>query len=186
MATTIFTSCEDEILPIDNGQTDNYDVYRFSKSLSYNSTNPNEQSAFCARSQQTVAASSGDADICAGWQNQYGYFLCSPNASLLKDCYDANGKNYSNPNRTKIKSLGSADIEDYSDVNSLENLYVSSENIDGKSSLGNGVNQLSVGQVIAFETGDGCKGVAQVSNHSKVSKTITITGYVAVPKNSAK
>lgn len=188
---TTFTACEDEQVnpnnndPQNNGDENaNYQMYSFNTTLNYNSTKASTGSAFCASTRQAVPATSSDADFCVGTQGQYGTFVCSPNASLLKQCYDANGITYSNNKSAKIQDLGYADIQDYYDVNTLENMSVSSDYLDGKSSLGVGVNQLSSGQVIAFQTSDGCKGVAKMS-FSKVTKAVSISGYVAVPKNSS-
>lgn len=188
---TAFTACEDEQVNPNNNdpQNDgdenaNYQMYSFNTTLNYNSTKASTGSAFCASTRQAVPATSSDADFCVGTQGQYGTFVCSPNASLLKQCYDANGITYSNNKSAKIQDLGYADIQDYYDVNTLANMSVSSDYLDGKSSLGVGVNQLSSGQVIAFQTSDGCKGVAKMS-FSKVTKAVTISGYVAVPKNSS-
>lgn len=187
---TTFTSCEDEQVnpndPIQNDgdENENYQMYSFNTTLNYNSTKASTGSAFCASTRQAVPATSSDADFCVGTQGQYGTFVCSPNASLLKQCYDANGITYSNNKSAKIQDLGYADIQDYYDVNTLENMSVSSDYLDGKSSLGVGVNKLSSGQVIAFQTSDGCKGVAKMS-FSKVTKAVSISGYVAVPKNSS-
>jgi len=188
---TAFTACEDEQVnpnnndPQNNGDENaNYQMYSFNTTLNYNSTKASTGSAFCASTRQAVPATSSDADFCVGTQGQYGTFVCSPNASLLKQCYDANGITYSNNKSAKIQDLGYADIQDYYDVNTLENMSVSSDYLDGKSSLGVGVNQLSSGQVIAFQTSDGCKGVAKMS-FSKVTKAVSISGYIAVPKNSS-
>jgi len=192
---TAFTACEDEQVnpnnndPQNNGDENaNYQMYSFNTTLNYNSLQPSAASAFCASSQQAVPATSSSADFCVGTQRQYGTFVCSPNAKELKDCYDANYEthriDFSNSKSTKIQDLGNVDIQDYYDVNTLEKMSVSSDYIDGKSSLGVGVNQLSSGQVIAFQTSDGCKGVAKMS-FSKVTKAVTISGYVAVPKNSS-
>lgn len=187
---TAFTACEDEQINPDNNdpqnngdENANYQMYSFNETLNYNSTKASTASAFCASTRQAVPANNSSADFCVGTQNQYGTFVCSPNASLLAQCYDANGITYSNHRSTKIKNLGYVDIQDYYDVNTLDQMSVSADYLDGKSSLGVGVNQLSSGQVIAFQTSDGCKGVAKMS-FSKVTKTVSIAGYVAVPKNA--
>ena len=197
MITTSFTSCIDDedslVGPVDpqnNGdENSNYQMYSFSETLNYDSQKSSSASAFCASSRQAVPSTSSAADFCVGTQGQYGTFVCSPygnlnNKTLLYQCYDANGIDYSNNKSTKIQNLGNVDIQDYYDVNTLEKMSVSSDYIDGKSSLGVGVNQLSSGQVIAFQTSDGCKGVAKMT-FSKVKKAVTISGYVAVPKNSS-
>ena len=187
---TTFVSCgDDPVTPDDpnnpeNQETANYDVYSFSETLNYNSTKASTASAFCASSRQAVPANSSSADFCVGTQGQYGTFVCSPNASLLAQCYDANGITFSSNKATKIQNLGNVDPKDYQDAKTLEDLTISSTYLDGKQSLGVGVNQLSSGQVIAFETSDGCKGVTKMS-FSKVTKAVTITGYVAVPKNAS-
>ena len=175
MITTSFTSCIDDedslVGPVDpqnNGdENSNYQMYSFSETLNYDSQKSSSGSAFSASSRQAVPATSSTADFCVGTQG-----------------YDANGITYSNNKSTKIQNLGNVDIQDYYDVNTLDQLSVSSDYLDGKSSLGVGVNQLSSGQVIAFQTSDGCKGVAKMS-FSKVKKAVTISGYVAVPKNSS-
>ena len=190
---TTFVACEDDPLNIndiqnDGDENDNYQMYSFNETLNYNSTKASTGSAFCASTRQAVPATSSDADFCVGTQGQYGTFVCSPNASLLKQCYDANGITYSNNKSAKIQNLGNADIQDYFDVNTLDQMTVSSDIIydykDEQESVGVGVKQLTSGQVIAFETSDGCKGVAKMS-FSKVTKTVSTSGYVAVPKNSS-
>ena len=185
---TTFVSCGDEqVTPDDPNNPENqanYDVYSFSETLNYNSTKTSTASAFSASSRQSVPATSASADFCVGKQSQYGVFVCSPNASLLSQCYDANGISFSSSKSTKIQNLGDVDVKDYQDVKTMEGLTVSSSYLDGKQSLGVGVNQLSNGQAIAFETSDGCKGVAKMS-FSKLTQAVTITGYVAVPKNAS-
>ncbi|MBR4440748.1 MAG: hypothetical protein IKS00_04260 [Bacteroidales bacterium] len=184
---TTFVSCGDEqVTPDgpDNPENANWDVYSFNETLNYNSTKASSNSAFSASSRQAVPATSASADFCVGTQGQYGTFVCSPNASLLAQCYDANGITYSSNKSTKIQNLGSVDIKDYNDASTFDKMSISADYLDGKSSLGVGVNQLSSGQAIAFETSDGCKGVAKMS-FSKVTKAVTISGYVAVPKNAS-
>ncbi|MBP5503562.1 MAG: hypothetical protein J6Y24_12315 [Bacteroidales bacterium] len=197
MITTSFTSCIDDedslVGPVDpqnNGdENSNYQMYSFNETLNYNSTKASTASAFCASTRQAVPANSSAADFCVGTQGQYGTFVCSPNAKELSFCYDANGVSFSSHKSTKIQNLGFVDIQDYYDVNTLDQMTVTSDYFvdpNGKiqTSLGVGVNQLSSGQVIAFQTSDGCKGVAKMS-FSKVTKTVSISGYVAVPKNSS-
>ncbi len=188
---TAFTACEDEQVnpndPIQNDgdENENYQMYSFNETLNYNSTNAGSGSGFSASSRQAVPAKSSDADICALWQNQYGVVLCSPNASWAKEMYTTvNGTSYSNSNSTKIDNLGFVDLQDYYDVNTLENMSVGTSYIGDSKNLGVGVSNLENGQAIAFQTSDGCKGVAKVSL-SKVTKTVSISGYVAVPKNSS-
>ena len=181
-----FSSCSDEedTLNIDNEESANYDVYQISSTLSYNSTNPSERSGYCASSNVAVSANNSAADVCVGWVNDYGYFVCSPDASLLKQCYDANGKNYSSSKTTKIQSLNEDVADYYGEPKKFDNFTVSSEYIENNSKLGIGLAHVSSGQAIAFQTSDGCKGVAKLT-YSKVSKSVTISGYVAVPKNSS-
>lgn len=191
---TTFTSCEDEQVnpndPIQNNgdENENYQMYSFNTTLNYDNHNPSNASAFCASKQQAVPATSSDADFCVGTQGQYGTFVCSPNADYLRQCYDPY-KDYANNKSTKIQNLGNIDIQDYYDVNTLEKMSVTSDyfvdpNGKTQTSLGVGVNFLSSGQAIAFQTSDGCKGVAKMS-FSKVTKAVSISGYVAVPKNSS-
>ena len=189
---TTFVSCGDEqVTPEDpnNPENANWDVYSFNETLNYNSTKASSNSAFSASSRQAVPATSASADFCVGTQGQYGTFVCSPNASLLAQCYDANGITYSSNKSTKIQNLGSVDIKDYNDASTFDKMTITSDyfvdkNGQTQKSLGVGVNQLSSGQAIAFETSDGCKGVAKMS-FSKVTKAVTISGYVAVPKNAS-
>lgn len=189
---TAFTACEDEQLnpnnndPQNNGDENaNYQMYSFNTTLNYDSGKPSSGSAFCASSRQAVPATSSDADFCALWQSQYGTVLCSPNASWAKEMYTTvNNTNYSNTNSTKIENLGIVDIQDYYDVNVLENMSVGTSYIGDSKNLGVGVSKLSSGQVIAFQTSDGCKGVAKVIS-AKATRSVSISGYVAVPKNSS-
>ncbi|MBR4215676.1 MAG: hypothetical protein IKR94_10190 [Bacteroidales bacterium] len=192
---TAFTACEDEQVNPDNNdpqnngdENANYQMYSFNTKLSYDGTKLSNPSGFCASTQQAVPANNPSSDINAAWQNQYGYMLCSPKSvkgQELYECYSANSLEYVGYNSTKIQNLGFVDIDDYYDVNTLEKMSVGTSYIDDKSSLGVGVNKLQNGQVIAFQTSDGCKGVMQVVTVAKIPKYITVKGYVAVPKNSS-
>jgi hypothetical protein len=91
---------------------------------------------------------------------------------------------FSNSKATKIQKVASGDVKDYAESSSFDNLSISSSYIGGSSNLGVGVSNLNNGDIVAFEASDGTKGVIKVSS-SKVKKAVTITGYVAVPKNAS-
>lgn|GEM_PF-3043084 len=187
---TAFTACEDEQVNPNNNDTqndgdenENYQMYSFNTTLDYTSTNPTGSKGYSASANQLV--SQANADICAGSVNQYGDFICASNANLLTQCYDANSKDYRGTKATLIQNLGDVDIDDYRDVDYLSTMSITPSYLGGSQKLGSGIDHISNGQAFAFQTSDGCKGVAKVSSVTKLNRKITISGYVAVPKNSS-
>jgi len=161
-----------------NNQTEEGLVQPFNVSLSYTSTSLTAMSAFDADDLKTVGVSNSAADVCLGWQNNYGYFMSSPNGSLIKECYSFNDLTLTNSNSTTVANLGQVSLSNYDEASELKSLSVSSGSISDLP----GKNQVLVnsGDVIAFQKGN-VKGVGQVTGLSKVTKKITFKGYVYNP-----
>ena len=153
-------------------------VESFNVSLNYNSESFSALSAFDADDLTTVGANNSAADVCLGWQGQYGYFITSPNGSLIKECYNYNNLTLTNSNSTTVANLGQVSLSNYDDANELKSLSITSGKIPNIA----GSNQVQVnsGDVIAFQKGN-IKGVGQVTGLSKVTKKITFKGYVYNP-----
>ncbi len=184
-ASLAFTSCED--LMNDNNPN-GYDgpendipgvIEDFTVSLDYNSVNPSSLGAFDADSKTVVANNNPDADLVLCWQNNYGYVVTQPKSALLSQLYEANNKQYNNTNTCTIQNLGQKDISYFADKYTLDDMSVKSGTIPNLA----GTNQVQVepGDVIAFQTRGGAKGVAKISSLSKVSKKMTLKGYVYYP-----
>ncbi|MCQ2253074.1 MAG: hypothetical protein MJZ61_06475 [Bacteroidales bacterium] len=175
------TSCEgledDENNPIFGPEEDTPGMIKdFSVSLSYTSTDPNSIGAFDAETCSAVAYNSSAADVALCWQNSYGYMMTQPSGSEIKQLFTDNNKPYNNTNTCTIQNLGKKDINDYKDKETLSRLSVSSGTIPKLQ----GANQVQVeaGDVIAFKTSSGTKGVGKVSGLSKVTKNIKFSGVV--------
>ena len=186
-----FTSCEVEDED-QNGQNDNNNnnnggnttsdgAVPFSVNLTYNSTAPTSDKASLDISSLTaVPASQGDLTLC--WQQNYGYVMTSPNGSLIKQLYDANTKSYNNTKSTTVQNLGNVSLDNYDELEELNNMSVTSGSIPN---VGKNQVQVSSGDVIAFQQGK-VKGVAKVTGLSKITKKITLTGYVNSSSSSTK
>lgn len=173
----------------DNNHNNNYNdgpeddvpgsIVDFQATLDYSSTNPSCMGAFDADSKKVVANNDSKADFVLCWQNNYGYVITQPKNQLIKDLYEANNKAYSNPSSCTIMNLGQTDISYYADKNSLYEMSMKSGSIPELA----GSNQVQVepGDVIAFKTSSGAKGVAKISSLSKVSKHVTLKGYIYYP-----
>lgn len=189
--TTGLTSCgEDDSVNIDNNGGYDYEdevagtIQDFNVTLNYISNKPSSLGAFDAETCQAVSYTSSAADVALGWQQQQGYFITQPNSSLLKECFAANNIAYSNSSQCTIQNLGKININEYKDINELSKLQVSSGKIANLP--GNNQIQVESGDVIAFKTSNGTKGVAKLSGLSKVSKGITLTGVVYYSSSTAR
>lgn len=153
----------------------------FQATLEYISTNPNSMGAFDVDSKKVVSNNNSAADIVLCWQNNYGYVITQPKSSFLKQLYEANNKEdlYSNNNTCTIMNMGQTNISYYADKNSLYEMSLKPGSIPDLA----GSNQVQVepGDVIAFKTNSGAKGVAKISSLSKVTKHVTLKGYIYYP-----
>ena len=148
----------------------------FQVSLDYSSLNPGSLGAFDADSKKVVANNNQAADLVLCWQNNYGYVITQPKSSLLSQLYEANNKSYNNTNTCTIQNLGQQNLSYYADKNTLYEMSVKSGSIPNLQ--GTNIVQVEPGDIIAFKTNKGTKGVAQISSLSKVTKKITLKGYV--------
>lgn len=186
-----FTSCEVEDED-GNGNNNNNNngggdqtsdaALPFTVNLSYNSVKPNGDAASLDISSLTaVPASQGDLTLC--WQTNYGYMMSSPDGYELGQLYQANTISYSNTKTTTVQNLGQVSLDNYDELSELNNMTITSGSIPDLA----GKNQVQVqsGDVIAFQKGS-VKGVAKVSGLSKVTKKITLKGYVNSSSSSTK
>mgnify|MGYP006283532423 CR=1 FL=1 len=125
--------------------------------LSYNSTSTSATNQFSLADGTAVA----DGDFAYCYQGTYGNSIVSPNADWLATLYSYNNIDYSSSTETKISTCGTAwaDI----DAEFLEGKTVSADEVTGG---GYGVQNLSDGDVLVFETADGAKGAIKVSGFS--------------------
>lgn len=146
--------------------------------LNYNSTSLAATSMFNADNGNTLAANgtAADMDLALCWQNSGGYSIVAPNAAWLASLYAANSITYNTAgkNATKIQKLTATWAS--LDAAAIDALTVTTGTV--VSPGGNGVNNLANGDVLAFETAEGKKGVIQVNISAKkdvmVEKSVTI------------
>ena len=183
----LLSSCDlsnatDDTDPNNNNNNNNNsdDAQSFSVGLTYTSTSPStDKASLDINTLTAVPANQGDVTLC--WQSQFGYVITSPDGSIIKEIYDINTVSYSNNKTTTIQNLGQVDLANYDQLSELKALTVTSGSIPNypKNQV-----QVNAGDVIAFQRGD-IKGVAKLSGLSKVTKKITLTGYVYNPSNSS-
>jgi len=156
------------------------DAMYFSVNLQNNSLKPDADKASLDISNlEAVPANKGDLTLF--WQNSYGYVITSPDGSLIREKADDDNVAYTNTKTTVVQNLGNVSLDSYDQLSELNNLKVTSggiPNIPKKNQV-----QVSSGDVVAFQKGN-VKGVAKVSGLSKVSKKITLTGYVNLTASS--
>ena len=125
-----------------------------------------------------------DGELAFVWQNTYGYSVVSPNATWIATLYGYNGITYSisDKQETKIMSYTGqwADLTQ----EAIDALTITSETVAGG---GNGVQNLTEGDIVVFETADGRKGALKVNTNAKVSKNMTADlAYQATPGTAGK
>ncbi|MBN2892677.1 MAG: hypothetical protein JXL97_12485 [Bacteroidales bacterium] len=108
-----------------------------------------------------------DGELAFVWQTTYGYSVCSPDAGWIADLYSYNGITYSTSDKqtTKIMKYTGA----WADLTqeAINALSITSETVTGG---GNGVQYLTAGDIIVYETEDGRKGALLVNTNSKIEK----------------
>ncbi len=189
-----FTSCEleDEEQNGNNNNNNNNgggdqtsdEALPFTVNLSYNSNDiSKDKGSLDISNLEAVSTNQGDLTLC--WQSQYGYMMTSPDGNLIKQLLggDYNAVRYTNTKTTTVQNLGQVSLDNYDELSELNNMSVSSGSIPN--CAGKNQVQVSSGDVIAFQKGS-VKGVAKVSGLSKVTKKITLTGYVNSSSSSTK
>ncbi len=132
----------------------------------------------------TANGSSTDGDLAFVWQNTYGYSVCSPDAQWIADLFIANGVTYttSDKKNTKIQKYSG----NWADLNeeTINALQITSETVQGG---GNGVQGLSEGDILIYETADGRKGAIKITSNAKITKYMTADFvYQKTPASSGK
>jgi len=116
-----------------------------------------------------VDANNNNADLAFIWQTEYGYTIASPDAKTISSIYEDNSifYNITNKNHTSIMPF----IGDLTDIDelSLNEIQITESTLRR---LGSGVEQLLVGDRIAFKTQKGIKGIMEVTYNSKINKTL--------------
>jgi len=139
-----------------------------------------------------VAPTAAVADIDLGLTTQITYkvSLASPDASWYQAMATANGASYlaEGKNHTKLQKVTVTDwatvTAEYIDALTITESYVAGVTLNGV-----GVTNLANGEIIAFETADGVKGLLKVTNLSssvKATASITCDGKIVVPASSGK
>jgi hypothetical protein len=127
------------------------------------------------------SATASDIDVALCYQATYGVVLASPDASWFETMANVNtnvGWTASGKNHTKLEKLNGVTWDQVTNEY-LSTLTVTQTYVAGNSSNGVAATNLVNGDLVAFETADGIKGVFQVTANSKDAKgnlaTATIT-----------
>jgi len=155
-----------------------------SGTLGYNSTNlDNKMMLVCDDNGTITNAYSTAADLAFVWQNGYGYSICSPDANWIKSLFNYNSVTYDNNSKhnTKIMKF----TGDYANLTEtyVDGLTIISNTVNEG---GNGVQYLSNGDMIAFETQSGQKGVLKIISNAKTTKNMTFEIKYQKPNSSVK
>lgn len=150
--------------------------------LNYNNSDySNTKSGFDASSKAPEVTGSG-TDLTIAYQTDAGYTICSPDGAWVATMYNIYGKgNYpkSGLKTTQILKLASTYDFDGLDATKLSALTVTTGTVTGG---GNGVNNLEVNDILAFETAEGLKGVLKVTKAATNKTKNTMTFNVKVQK----
>lgn len=155
--------------------------------LSYTSTTLADNCMFNAATGTSLNANgtAADMDFAYAWQNTYGYSIVSPNAAWLADLWSVNGITYTtaDKNTTKFQAYTAKAYADIT-VDDLNDLTIAtSTTVVGG---GNGIQGLANGDLVAFITDDGYKGVVEFNSLAKVTKTCTVNVKVVAPASDTK
>jgi len=184
-STLVFTSCtEEEVV-----EPEFPEVQMFTgKTLTFVTTNLASSTCMVDAKTGSVIAANGDAtkmDIAFAWNSTVGnYSVVSPNAQWIKDLYSYNNVTYSTTDKktTSFQKLSGVDFTTV-DAAYVDGMTVTSSTITGG---GNGVQGLATGDLIAFQTADGLKGVIKIGTLAKVTKTLSVDITVQVEEVAAK
>jgi len=153
--------------------------------LGYNSTSltNNTMMLICDADGTIANATSADADLAFAWQDGYGYSVCSPNAAWIKTLFNYNSVTYNNTSKHSTKIMKYSG--DYANLTEtiVDNLVISSGTLTGG---GNGVQNLSSGDMVAFETQSGQKGVLKIISNAKITKSLNYEVKYQKPNSSTK
>lgn len=149
-------------------------------SLTYTSTNLDDDNIFNAATGGTLNGNeaAADMDVVFAWNgasNDLLYTLSSPNSGWLESAWFQTSWSSSGKNDTKLMAYSG-------DYASLDAETISSISVTD----GEDVHALATGDLVAFETADGYKGVIKVSAANKVTKGMTIDAKVVQMPSEAK
>lgn len=154
-------------------------------SFTYTSTELTDNNMFNAETGAVLSASgaAADMDLAFVWQSTYGYSVVSPDSEWMKTLWGYNSLNYNTTDKSTTKIAISSKNFDTVTAADLQDMSVTTAVATGG---GNGVQGVSTGNVIEFETADGYKGLMKVNSSSKVTKYMTADFKVVAPAAAAK
>jgi len=132
-------------------------------------------------------ANDSEIDAALAYQSSYGIVLGSPDAKWIGIMYNFNvidyysiiGKNNTKLMKTDLNYATATPAE-------IKNINIISSYIGGIDSLGQGVDNISVGDIIAFETQAGMKGLIKITSNAKYRATITSDVKIFIPGQAGK
>lgn len=146
-----------------------------SKTATYISTTFSNQMMYILGSDDvtTGGATSTDGDLAFVQQDDYGYSIVSPDCPWITELYSYNNLTYTTAGKhnTKImKYTGAwADLT----AEAIDALTITSATVSSANGVGNGVQNLTQGDIVVYETTDGRKGALKVITNAKVTKNMT-------------
>ena len=150
-------------------------VIKTGKQATYVSTSLNSTQWFKLGTDDVtlVDANSTDIDLAFVWNGTttYLYSVVSPDAQWIVDLYAANSITYNKTNKKNTKIQKYTGNWDTLDKEAINNLTITSSTVSGG---GNGVQNLTVGDVLVFQTADGRKGALKITSNAKVIKHMTV------------
>jgi len=123
-----------------------------------------------------VAANQGE-DFVIVYNGTTKNIICSPNSTQLSTLYGYNSKTYNNNTVTKLQKLSGVDYA------SVDAAYVDAMTVTPVSS---GYTQVIAGDVIAFETATGVKGVTKIVSVTSTKGVAPVTYSVKVQASAGK
>lgn len=140
------------------------------KTATYNSMDKNSNFIFSLDANaEMVGASANKGQLAFVWQNSNKYSIVSPNNPWITQLFKANNITYNVAGRENTKIQRYTGNWDDLTEEKINALTVTTETANG----GNGVNNLSAGDIIIYETQDGRKGALKVGANAKITKSMT-------------
>ena len=138
-----------------------------------------------------VDGNSNDGDLAFVWNNDpdYQYSIVSPDSQWITELYSFNGITYDHASKKNTKIMMYAGGKAWADITAddINNLTVVSETTQNAGDDGNGVQNLSQGDIVVYETEDGRKGALLVKTNAKATKNMTVDlKYQATSSGSTK
>ncbi len=119
-----------------------------------------------------MGANSTNSDLAFVWDEIYGYSIVSPNAQWIADVYAEEGINYSVDDKQESKIQKHDSVWAYFDQQTINDMEILTQTLQGGD--GNGVQNLTEGDILVFQTNDGRKGVMKVNVVTKVEKYLSV------------